>query len=107
MQEVIIGYQGEMSLKGLNRNQFESATIKILRYRLKDAGRFRVWCAQSTFYIEPEDEAADLDLAFARVSKVFGLAAVSRSAVCEKDFDAICQTAESYLGAAQIGRAHV
>ena len=99
MQEVIIGYQGEMSLKGLNRNQFESATIKILRYRLKDAGRFRVWCAQSTFYIEPEDEAADLDLAFAAVSKVFGLAAVSRSAVCEKDFGAICQTAESYLGA--------
>ena len=41
MQEVIIGYQGEMSLKGLNRNQFESATIKILRYRLKDAGQFR------------------------------------------------------------------
>ena len=100
MQEVIIGYQGEMSLKGLNRNQFESATIKILRYRVKDAGRFRIWCAQSTFYIEPEDAEADLDLAFARVSKVFGLAAVSRSAVCEKDFDAICQTAESYLGAA-------
>ena len=98
MQEVIIGYQGEMSLKGLNRNQFESATIKILRYRLKDAGQFRVWCAQSTFYIEPEDDAADLDLAFERVSKVFGLAAVSRSAVCEKDFDAICRTAESYLG---------
>ena len=84
MQEVIIGYQGEMSLKGLNRNQFESATIKILRYRLKDAGQFRVWCAQSTFYIEPEDDAADLDLAFERVSKVFGLAAVSRSAVCER-----------------------
>ena len=98
MQEVIIGYQGEMSLKGLNRNQFESATIKILRYRVKDAGRFRIWCAQSTFYIEPEDAEADLDLAFARVSKVFGLAAVSRSAVCEKDFDAICATAESYLG---------
>ena len=98
MQEVIIGYQGEMSLKGLNRNQFESALIKILRYRLKDAGRFAVWCAQSTFYIEPEDDAADLDLAFDRVKKVFGLAAVSRSAVCEKDFDAICATAESYLG---------
>ena len=59
MQEVIIGYQGEMSLKGLNRNQFESATIKILRYRVKDAGRFRIWCAQSTFYIEPEDAEAD------------------------------------------------
>ena len=98
MQEVIIGYQGEMSLKGLNRNQFESALMKILRFRLKDAGKFNVWCAQSTFYMEPEEDGADLDLAFERVSKVFGLAAVSRSAVCEKDFDAICRTAESYLG---------
>ena len=98
MQEVIIGYQGEMSLKGLNRNQFESALMKILRYRLKDAGKFNIWCAQSTFYMEPEEDGADLDLAFERVSKVFGLAAVSRSAVCEKDFDAICRTAEAYLG---------
>ena len=35
MHEIIMGYQGEMSLKGLNRNQFESAMMKILRYRLK------------------------------------------------------------------------
>ena len=35
MREVIMGYQGEMSLKGLNRNQFESTMMKILRYRLK------------------------------------------------------------------------
>ena len=33
MHEIIMGYQGEMSLKGLNRNQFESAMMKILRYR--------------------------------------------------------------------------
>ena len=33
MREIIMGYQGEMSLKGLNRNQFESAMMKILRYR--------------------------------------------------------------------------
>ena len=38
MKEVILGYQGEMSLKGLNRNQFESALMKILRYRLKTVG---------------------------------------------------------------------
>ena len=31
MREIIMGYQGEMSLKGLNRNQFESAMMKILR----------------------------------------------------------------------------
>ena len=38
MREVIMGYQGEMSLKGLNRNQFESTMMKILRYRLKTVG---------------------------------------------------------------------
>ena len=53
MREVIMGYQGEMSLKGLNRNQFESAMMKILRYRLKTVGKFRVYCTQSTFYMEP------------------------------------------------------
>ena len=54
MREIIMGYQGEMSLKGLNRNQFESAMMKILRYRLKTVGRFKVYCTQSTFYMEPE-----------------------------------------------------
>ena len=79
MREVIMGYQGEMSLKGLNRNQFESTMMKILRYRLKTVGKFRVYCTQSTFYMEPEEEDIDMDLAFERVSKVFGLAALSRS----------------------------
>ena len=98
MREIILGYQGEMSLKGLNRNQFETALMKILRYRLKTVGKFRVYCTQSTFYMEPEEEGLDMDLAFERVSKVFGLAALSRAVVCEKDFDTICQTAEAYLG---------
>ena len=98
-----MGYQGEMSLKGLNRNQFEAAMMKILRYRLKTVGRFKVYCTQSTFYMEPEEEDVDMDLAFERVSKVFGLAALSRAVVCEKDFDTICQTAEDYLGSALHG----
>ena len=98
MREIIMGYQGEMSLKGLNRNQFESAMMKILRYRLKTVGKFKVYCTQSTFYMEPEEEDVDMDLAFDRVRTVFGLAALSRAVVCEKDFDTICRTAEEYLG---------
>ena len=98
MKEIIMGYQGEMSLKGLNKHTFEEVLMKILRYRLKDLGPFKVYCAQSTFYMEPENEDVDMDAAFARVSKVFGLAALSRSVVCEKDFDTICRTAEEYLG---------
>ena len=41
---------------------------------------------------------ASTSLAFDRVRTVFGLAALSRAVVCEKDFDTICQTAEDYLG---------
>ena len=61
MKEIIMGYQGEMSLKGLNRNQFESAMMKILRYRLKTVGKFKVYCTQSTYYMEPEEEDEDMD----------------------------------------------
>ena len=103
MKEIIMGYQGEMTLKGLNRNKFEAAMMKILRYRLKTVGKFKVYCTQSTFYMEPEEEDVDMDLAFDRVSKVFGLASLSRAVVCDKDFDTICQTAEDYLGSALHG----
>ncbi len=99
MKEIIMGYQGEMALKGLNRSQFESALNRIIRYRLKPLGKFKSTCAQSTFYVEPLEDSCDMDEAFKRVSAIFGLAAISRSAVCEKDFDVICEMAERYLGA--------
>ncbi len=99
MKEIIMGYQGEMALKGLNRGQFESALNKIIRYRLKPLGKFKSYCQQSTFYVEALEDDLDIDEAFRRVSSIFGLAALSHSVVCDKDFDTICQTAEDYLGA--------
>ena len=100
MKEVILCYQGEMALKGLNKATFEAALAKALRFRVRELGKFQVYKAQSTMYVEPRDEeaAANFDEAFKRVSQVFGLAALSRAAVCEKDFEAIKATAESYLG---------
>ncbi|MBQ5754300.1 MAG: tRNA 4-thiouridine(8) synthase ThiI [Oscillospiraceae bacterium] len=98
MKEIIMAYQGEMALKGLNKSTFEASLAKSLRFRVKDCGNFKVYRAQSTMYIEPLDDEADVDAAYERVSKVFGIAALSRSVVCEKDFDTICKTAEEYLG---------
>ena len=100
MKEVILCYQGEMALKGLNKATFEAALAKALRFRVRELGKFQVYKAQSTMYVEPRDEeaAANFDEAFKRVSQVFGLAALSRAAVCEKDFEAIKATAEAYLG---------
>ena len=98
MREIIMAFQGEMALKGLNRGTFEAKLIKEVRHRLEDLGEFKLRMAQSTLYIQPQDEDIDMDEAFRRVSKVFGIARLSRAAVCEKDFDTICQVAEEYLG---------
>lgn len=102
MKEIIMCYQGEMALKGLNRASFEAVLSKALRYRVRDLGKFQVYKAQSTMYVEPKDELAQQNFAeaYSRVQKVFGLAALSRAAVCEKDFEVIKATAEEYLGEA-------
>lgn len=98
MREIIMCYQGEMALKGLNKSTFEAALAKALRYRVQDAGKFKVYRAQSTMYVEAMNDEADVDMAWDRISKVFGIATMSRSIMCEKNFDAICEAAEEYLG---------
>lgn len=98
MKEIIMVFQGEMVLKGLNRNSFENTLMKSIRKRLENLGEFKVYKAQSTIYIEPEDAFVDMDTAFEKVQKIFGIAALCRAVVCEKNFDAICDTTEQYLG---------
>ena len=98
MKEIILIKNGELALKGLNRNTFEDMMLKNIRYRLKPLGKFDYRKSQSTIMIEPLDEDIDFDEAAARVGKVFGISAYSRAAACEKDFDIIKKTAEEYLG---------
>lgn len=97
MREVILGKCGEMALKGLNRTDFESILLKNLRHRLLSCGKFDVSISQSTIYIRPLGESADIDAAFDAALKVFGLSAVSRAAAFEKDMDAIFAGAPEYL----------
>ncbi|MFR3226866.1 MAG: tRNA sulfurtransferase, partial [Blautia massiliensis (ex Durand et al. 2017)] len=103
MKEIILAYQGEMTLKGLNRGKFEARLAKIIRWRLEPLGKFKVYQAQSTVFIEPLEEDLDMDEAFRRVSRVFGIVKMSRAVECPKDFSAICETAEAYLGEALRG----
>ena len=96
MKEIILIKNGEMALKGLNRGSFEDALIRNLKRRLKSLGEFRYTRAQSTIVIEGE-EGLDLKEAAERVSQVFGVAAYSVAAVCEKDLTTIQETAARYL----------
>lgn len=97
MKEIILIKNGELALKGLNRNSFEDKLIKNMKIRLADLGKFTFTKSQSTIMIDSEDEDIDLDDAADRLSKVFGIAALSRACVCEKDFDCIKTAAVGYL----------
>ena len=45
MREIIMAYQGEMALKGLNKSTFEAVLMKSMRYRLQHHGNWKVYRA--------------------------------------------------------------
>ena len=100
MKELILLKCGELALKGLNRHTFEDALVKNCRRRIESLGTFEFYKAQSAIYIEPRGTDIDLDEAVERLTRVFGVAALTRSAVVEKNFDAIRAQAPGYLAGA-------
>ena len=96
-QEVILLKLGEIALKGLNRKAFEDVLLKNIRRRLGKAGEFTVASRQSTIYVEPANDQADMDLAEERVRKVFGVVGYARAGIAEKDLKSIQELAARYL----------
>ncbi len=88
---------GELVLKGLNRGNFEKRLMKNLAWRIRNFGEFKIYCMQSTIYVEPQSEDCDMDSAFEAATKVFGVVNISRAAECEKDITKIIETAKEYL----------
>lgn len=97
MKEIILIKDGELSLKGLNRRNFEDKMVATIRRRLKGLGKVSVERAQSTIYIKPVDDDFDFQEALDRMGRIFGIAAFSRACVCEKDMDDILKKAPEYL----------
>lgn len=96
MNEIVLLKYGEIALKGLNRNTFEDILIKNIRKRLKVYGKFKITKAQSTIYIEP-NENINADELIEKLSKVFGISKLCKSAIAPKDFDKICEITLDYL----------
>lgn len=97
MKEIILLKSGEIALKGLNRSTFEDVMAKNARRRLQPLGEFKLWHAQSTTYVEPLTEGVDMEEAVRRLQTVFGVVAVTKSCVVEKDFAVICPAAAEYF----------
>lgn len=97
MNDIILLKLGEIVLKGLNRRTFEQRLMGNVRRRLASLGKYKVYCLQSTVYVEAAEDGADMDAAFEALKKVFGIVKLSRAAACEKDKDAIARLAKEYL----------
>ena len=95
--EIILAKYGELALKGLNRNTFEDILMKNIKRRLKPLGKFTYTRAQSTIYIEPETPDIDLDVVMDNMKKIFGIAALCKACVCEKDLADISRVGIPYL----------
>ena len=99
MKEILLCKYGEIVLKGANRKYFENMLVKELRYRAQNYGEFDITNVQSTITMEPRDDFADLDGMFDAARRLFGIAAVGRAAVAEKNMDSIMEVAKAYLPA--------
>ena len=89
MHEIILCKLGEVVLKGANKRQFEGRLRQNVRRRMKPFGNFDVYIMQSTVYVEPMDEAADVDGAWEACHSIFGVVSLCRCRPCEKNLDAI------------------
>lgn len=89
---------GEIVLKGANKRQFEDKLRQNIRRRMKPYGNFDVYLMQSTVYVEPMDEMADIDGAWEACHTIFGLVSLCRCRACEKNLDSIFNAIEEYLG---------
>ena len=104
MKEILLCKYGEIILKGANRRYFEDMLERQLKRKARAHGNFNVYRAQSTLYVEPLDEAADMDGMLADACRVFGIISIARAAVCEKSMESICATVKQYIPPALAGK---
>ena len=98
MKEIFLLKLGEIVLKGANKRQFLDKLRQNVRRRMKPYGNFDVYIIQSTVYVEPMDEQADLEGAWEACHCIFGLVSLCRCRPCEKNMDSIFEAVEAYLG---------
>ena len=98
MKEIFLLKLGEIVLKGANKRQFEDKLRQNIRRRMRAYGNFDVYLMQSTVYVEPMDDEADVEGAWNACRSIFGLASLCRCKACDKDIDSIFKAIEVYLG---------
>lgn len=98
INEIILAKYGEIVLKGNNKSSFERLLIQNIKKKLKSLGEFSIKRMQSTVYILPKDNSSEnIDIFMEKMQQVFGISALCRCAICEKDFNDIVKVAIEYF----------
>ncbi|MBO4407889.1 MAG: tRNA 4-thiouridine(8) synthase ThiI [Clostridiales bacterium] len=104
MANVILARMGEVTLKGLNRGNFEKQLMSNLKYRLRGYGKLSIFQSQSRIWIEAKDEDnpyfATEDSArelMKAVTQVFGIVSVSLALKFEGDMDSVLKNSVAYV----------
>ena len=84
MNELFLLKLGEIILKGANRRAFEDRLRSNVARRMRHYGEFRIYITQSTVYVEPENDACDMDGAWEACGTVFGVISMCRCRGCER-----------------------
>ncbi|MBR5614330.1 MAG: tRNA 4-thiouridine(8) synthase ThiI [Clostridia bacterium] len=91
--DLILLKYGEIALKGLNKPLFERKLLDNIKSRLDRVGKFSVRRAQSTVYVEPLEETADMYEALKTLKKIFGIVNICPVVKCAKDMESIAKCA--------------
>lgn len=100
-KNMIIVKEGELHLKGLNRPFFEKTMINNMKAALSKFENVKISISQSRIFVYnilPQD----LDEALEKLSKVFGIHALSPAREIEKNIDVIAENAVDMLKSAGI-----
>ena len=78
MKEIFLLKLGEIVLKGANKRQFENKLRQNIRRRMRPYGEFDVYILQSTVYVEPMNDEADVEGAWEACNSIFGVVSLCR-----------------------------
>jgi thiamine biosynthesis protein ThiI len=93
MKKVILVRCGEIMLKGLNRPAFENKLVSNIKRAVRECGKSIVFKSQARIYVEPINDDFDFELAFKKISKVFGVVSLSPVWKIPSDIESIKENA--------------
>ena len=95
-QNILIVRCGEVALKGMNKPYFERMLVDRIRNNLKGFRGIDVRRSEGLIFVRIEKEI-DIDAVIKEISKVFGVASISKAVEAPSELDAIGEEAVRYM----------